>query len=136
MHASRPSGKLCIPAGRTNEFAFPWGNASPIAADRCRAAVDSGEILALQVLVCIPAVNYVMAPPGKPAGSGTARMDASKAAQMEEQIRKEQRYYFIVDLKEKCRFCMCLSWCPAAGFSSVQHSGRERQVYYHQSLRC
>ena len=33
----------------------------------------------------------VMAPSGKTAGSGTARMDASKAAQMEELIKKEQR---------------------------------------------
>ena len=33
-----------------------------------------------------------MAPAGKPAGSGTARMDASKAAQMEELIKKEQRF--------------------------------------------
>lgn len=32
-----------------------------------------------------------MTPAGKPAGSGTARMDASKAAQMEELIKKEQR---------------------------------------------
>ena len=32
-----------------------------------------------------------MAPAGKPTGSGTARMDASKAAQLEEQIKKEQR---------------------------------------------
>ncbi|KAL3142284.1 hypothetical protein ABBQ38_002627 [Trebouxia sp. C0009 RCD-2024] len=32
-----------------------------------------------------------MPPTGKPAGSGTARMDASKAAQMEEVIKKEQR---------------------------------------------
>lgn len=42
-----------------------------------------------------------MPPTGKPAGSGTARMDASKAAQMEEVIKKEQR----------CDFCCAPSDC-------------------------
>ena len=37
-------------------------------------------------------VHSDMAPNGKAAVSGVARMDASKAAQLEEQIKKEQRY--------------------------------------------
>ncbi len=63
MHASRPpckaGRKLCIPAGRANEFVFPAdgmtyrlaSKATPTAADRCPAALDSSESHALQLLI-------------------------------------------------------------------------------------
>ena len=59
QQATLQAESCASPMGRTNEFAFPAGGmtyrlaskATPTAVDRCRAALDLGELHALQLLV-------------------------------------------------------------------------------------